>query len=94
MCIRNASALVPGDRQNGAIVAQPQPHPLPTTSPRRILSLVENLYLVQLEEIPGLLRWIELSERAGYMSEEHAWEWRVKVAAWKGWLELSDQHAH
>ena len=40
---------------------------------------------------PGLLRWIELSERAGYMSEKQAEEWRLKVVAWKGWLELPEQ---
>ena len=53
-----------------------------------------NLYLVQLEEIPGLLLWIELSERAGFVSEEVAGEWRVKVAAWKLWLERQQDDGH
>jgi len=49
---------------------------------------VDNLYLVKLDEIPDLLRWVELSERASYMSQEQAGEWRLKVVAWKGWREL------
>jgi hypothetical protein len=30
----------------------------------------------------------------GYMSEERASEWRVKIGAWKLWLELQQDHAH
>ena len=74
----------------GLAVARPQPLRLPASSPRRILSAVDNLYLVQLEEIPDMRRWTELTERAGYMTQDQAGEWRLKVVAWKRWLELQE----
>jgi hypothetical protein len=52
---------------------------------------VDNLYLVTPEEIPTLLRWIATSERAGYMGEEQARDWRARVVAWRSWLEFAVQ---
>ena len=55
---------------------------------------MDNIHLVRLEEIPELLRWIELSECAGYLSHEKAGEWRIKIEAWKLWLEHQREQAH
>lgn len=55
---------------------------------------VDNLYLVQLDEIPGLVRWIEVSRQAGYVSAEEAGKWWFRIKAWTDWLELPEHWAH
>ena len=36
---------------------------------------MDTLYLVQLDEIPAMLRWVELSRQAGYLSAEDFDRW-------------------
>ena len=87
----NPTPIVPDSL--GLAVASLQPLPLaPAASPPNPPP-VENIHLIKLEEIPDVLRWIELSERAGYVSQEKAGEWRIKIAAWKLWLELQREQA-
>ncbi len=58
------------------------------------LPAVDNLHLVKLDEIPELIRWIELQRRSGYLSEEQAGEWYSKIGAWRLWLELNQDDGH
>ena len=51
---------------------------------------MDNLRVVTLDEIPAVLRWIDLSHRAGSMTGESALTWRLRVVAWKRWLELPE----
>jgi len=46
---------------------------------------MDNLYLATFDEIPHLLRWVELSVQQGCMSEETATEWRIRIEAWREW---------
>ena len=71
-------------------------NPFACQRPQVIESLLsmDNLHHVKLEEIPELLRWVEVSRRAGHMSEEKAREWRVKIGAWRLWLELHQGEPH
>ncbi len=55
---------------------------------------VDNLHLLKLDEIPELIRWIGLQHRAGYLSEEQAGKWYMKIGAWQLWLELDQDDGH
>jgi hypothetical protein len=44
------------------------------------------LRLAKPAEIPHLLRWVDLSVRAGWMSEEQATDWRLRLLAIEQWF--------
>jgi hypothetical protein len=48
---------------------------------------VDYLFLTTLEEIPALFNWVELCEEFGWMSKTTATDWRVRIEAWRRFLE-------
>ncbi len=72
----------------------PATPPVDRRPPSSNLFIVDNLHLVKLDEIPELLRWVELQHKSGHLSEEQAGEWFMKIGAWRLWLELNQDDGH
>ena len=48
---------------------------------------MDYLLLTDLKDIPTLLRWVDVCERNGLMSNETAAQWRVRIEEWRKHLE-------